>query len=201
MSEFPDTSASLIQRIKDPSDRRAWEEFEHLYRPVIFRIARAKGLQYADAFDLVQQVLQSVAFAIGKYEKNERGAPFRNWLGRVTRNAILKALSRRPRDVALGGSKMLDVFSEIPHPDEMTAALIQLEYRRELFRLAAEKIRNEVQPATWLAFEMTTVNGQTIDKAARTLGLSMGSVYAARSRVMRRIKQIVLDLDSEYSSS
>ncbi len=49
MPEFPETSESLIVRVRDPSNQTAWDQFEQLYRPVIFRIARAKGLQHSDA--------------------------------------------------------------------------------------------------------------------------------------------------------
>jgi DNA-directed RNA polymerase specialized sigma24 family protein len=98
MPEFPETRESLIARVRDPSNRAASDQFEQLYRPVIFRIARAKGLRHSDALDLVQQVLMSVSSAIGRYEKHPDGMRFRNWLSRVTRNAILKALSRGPRD-------------------------------------------------------------------------------------------------------
>ena len=139
MPEFPDTVDSLIVRVRDPSNRAAWDQFERLYRPVIFRIARAKGLQHADSLDLVQQVMISVAAAIQRFEKQADGTRFRNWLSRITRNAILKALSRQPRDRASGGSGVMDVLSEVPAGDPETEALIHLEYRRELFQRAAEQ--------------------------------------------------------------
>ncbi|MCG8651916.1 MAG: sigma-70 family RNA polymerase sigma factor [Pirellulales bacterium] len=195
MPEFPETSESLIVRVRDPSNRLAWDEFEQLYRPVIFRIARAKGLQHADALDLVQQVLISVASAIDRFEKQNNGASFRNWLSRITRNAILKALSRPPRDRPVGGSAILDVLSEVPAGDPETAALINLEYRRELFQRAAEQVRCEVQESTWLAFELTALQDTPVDRAAKVLAVSTGSVYAARSRVMRRIRNAVLRLE------
>lgn len=199
MSDYPETSASLIARIQDPANGAAWAEFEALYRPVIFRSARTKGLQYADAFDLVQHVLMSVAAAIDKYERQENGPPFRNWLSRVTRNAILKALTRKPHDQAEGGSKILDVLSEVSSPDEEVEAIIQLEYRRELFHRAAGQIRLEVTEPTWLAFEMTVVQGTSIERAASQLKVSVGNIYAARSRVMKRFRDIVFEL-SEFES-
>lgn len=110
MPEFPETSESLIVQVRDLSNQAAWDQFEQLYRPVILRIARAKGLQHSDALDLVQQVLMSVSAAIGRYEKQSEGMRFRNWLSRVTRNAILKALSRGPRDPAAGGTDALNLL-------------------------------------------------------------------------------------------
>ena len=195
MSEFPETSESLIVHVRDPSNRAAWDQFEQLYRPVIFRIARAKGLQHADALDLVQQVLMSVSAAIGRYEKQSEGMRFRNWLSRVARNAILKALSRGPRDPAVGGSDAMNVLRDIP-ADDATEALIDLEYRREVFLRAATRVRSEVAEETWLAFESTVLQDVSIEVAARRFGMSTGSIYAARSRVMRRLRTAVIDLEA-----
>jgi RNA polymerase sigma-70 factor (ECF subfamily) len=194
LPEYPETSESLIVQVRDPSNRAAWLQFEQLYRPVIFRIARAKGLQHADALDLVQQVLISVSSAIDRFEKQHEGVLFRNWLGRITRNAILKALSRRPRDRASGGSDVLDVLNEIP-ADPETEALINLEYRRELFQRAAQQVRGQSQEVTWLAFEMTELQQISIERTAALLQISTGSIYAARSRVMRRIRNTIQQLE------
>lgn len=191
MPEFPETAESLILRVRDPANRVAWDQFENIYRPVIFRIARAKGLQHADALDLVQQVLMSVAAAIDRYEKPDGGPGFRNWLSRITRNAIIKALTRKPRDGAMGGSAVLDVLSDVPSPDAETDALINLEYRRELFRRAADQVRGEVKEITWHAFELTALQQVPVERAAERLGVAAGSIYAARSRVMRRLQDAV----------
>lgn len=199
MPEFPETSESLIVQVRDRSNRAAWELFEQLYRPVIFRIARAKGLQHADALDLVQQVLFSVSLAIDRFEKQNDDVRFRNWLGRITRNAVLKALYRRPRDRASGGSDLLDVLAEIP-ADPETEALINLEYRRELFQRAAQQVRNQSQEVTWLAFEMTELQKMSIERTAQLLQISTGSVYAARSRVMRRIRNTIQHLEDSDSN-
>ena len=200
MPEFPETNENLIVQVRDPSNRAAWDQFEQLYRPVIFRIARAKGLQHADALDLVQQVLISVSSAIDRFDKQHKGVRFRNWLGRITRNAILKALTRRPRDRASGGSDVLDVLSEI-QADPETEALINLEYRRELFQRAAQQVRSQSQEVTWLAFEMTELQQISIERTSALLQISTGSVYAARSRVMRRIRNTIEKLEAIDSHS
>ena len=120
-------------QVKDPENREAWERFAQMYRPVIYRIALARGLQDADAHDLAQQVLMSVASAIGRWEKANEQTRFRNWLSRITRNAILNALTRRPKDQARGGSSVQNLLEEVPDCDEATDELIAMEYRRELY--------------------------------------------------------------------
>lgn len=195
MPEFPETSESLLVRVRDASNKTAWDQFEQLYRPIIFRIARAKGLQHSDALDLVQQVLMSVSAAIGRYEKPSDGTRFRNWLSRITRNAILKALSRGPRDPAAGGTDAMNLLHDVPG-DDATEALIDLEYRREVFVRAAARVRTEVQEETWLAFEVTVLQEVPIEAAAKRFGMSTGSIYAARSRIMRRLRTAVKDIEA-----
>lgn len=195
--EFPETDDSLIALVQNPSDRIAWEQFERIYRPVIFRIARAKGMQHSDALDVVQQVLISVATAIGRYRPTHENARFRNWLSRVTKNAILKFFRNAKRDVAVGGTVMLDYLSEVPCDVDDVEALISVEYRREVFRIAAAQVRAAVHEQTWLAFELTTLQNIPVANVAVTLNLSVGSVYAARSRIMRKLRHAVKECEEQ----
>ena len=64
MAEVPPTRPSLLVRMRDAHDQAAWADFVRLYAPAIYRFARRKGLQDADAADLTQEVLRSVADAI-----------------------------------------------------------------------------------------------------------------------------------------
>lgn len=191
MTEFPLTRDSLLVRVRSADDREAWDQFASLYRPVIYRVARCRGLQDADAQDLAQRILISVAAAIGHYEKSPEGPPFRHWLRRIIRNAIANCLARQPHDRAAGGTTVQMLLAEQPGLDEASEGLVELEYRRELYLRAAELVRREVASDTWQAFELTVVDGRTSDDAAAELSKSVGAVYAAKSRVMRRLREAV----------
>jgi RNA polymerase sigma-70 factor (ECF subfamily) len=199
VTEFPETRDSLLVQVRSPANREAWEEFASLYRPVIFRLARQRGLQDADAQDLAQQVLMAVAAAIGDWEKSHEEVRFRHWLRRVARNAIVNALSRQPRDRGAGGSSVQVLLSEQPEVDEKSTALIELEYRRELYLRAARMVRGDVEMETWRAFELTVIENRTIDEAAAELDKPVGTIYAARSRIMRRLREAVRELEKAES--
>src|SRR5947208_8683258 len=106
MSVSPETRPSLIVRLKDRADDEAWFEFTEIYRPVILRLASRRGMQHADAEDLVQQVLSSVARVIDRWEDDPQRARFRTWLSRVATNAIVNALTRRIHDRGTGDSEI-----------------------------------------------------------------------------------------------
>lgn len=195
MTEFPETRDSLLVQVRSLANREAWDEFALTYRPVIYRLARHKGLQDADAQDLAQRVLMAVASAIGSWEKSSESVRFRHWLRRIARNAILNALSRQPLDRAAGGTSVQEFLLEQPGYDPHADAQIELEYRRELYLRAARIVRSDVEPETWRAFELTVVENRSIDEAAVELDKPVGTIYAARSRIMRRLRKAVQELE------
>src|SRR6516162_10117143 len=88
MAEFPPTRASLLVRLRDPQDEAAWAQFVDLYGPLIYGYARKQGLQDADAADLSQEVLGSVAGAVGRLEYDPARGAFRNWLFTIVRRKL-----------------------------------------------------------------------------------------------------------------
>ena len=204
MTQFPETRESLIVQVKDSSNREAWGKFVDLYRPVIHRIALARGMQDADAQDLTQQVLMAVASSIGRWQKSGETTRFRHWLRRVAKNAIINAVSRRPPDQATGTSSVEDLLIDLPERagnqyDAETDSLVELEVRRELYLRAAACVRTDVDPETWRAFEMTVIGGVSNADAAQELGKSIGTIYAARSRVMKRLRTAVAEIEAAQS--
>ena len=194
MTEFPETKSEVLLRIQSAEDREAWDQFVSMYRPVIYRMARRHGLQDADALDLVQRVLMSVAGAINKWEPTGN-ARFRHWLRRVTKNAVLNALTRKPRDLAQGGTDALDLLSdEIQHGPEQERGF-ELEARRECFHRAAVIVQAEVRGNSWEAFQLTVIDGLSAAEAAKKLGISTGGVFAARGRVMDRLRRVVSEFE------
>ena len=196
MTEFPETRDSLLVRVRSPNNREAWDQFVQIYRPIIYRLARSRGLQDADAQDLAQQVLVSVASAIGTWEKSDEKVRFRHWLRRVARNAIVNALSRRPQDLAVGGSSAQSLLADQQCDTPNSVNEIEMEYRRELYLQAAQRVRVDVEPDTWRAFELTLIEGKSMDEAALMLNKSIGAIYVARSRMMQRLREAVQTLEN-----
>jgi RNA polymerase sigma-70 factor, ECF subfamily len=188
MAEFPETRQSLLAQVQSLHDEEAWREFVTIYRPVVYRLARRRGLQHADAEDLAQRVLVAVGRSIGHGDFDPSKGRFRSWLATIAQNAILNALTRRPRDAAIGGSTIQALLADQPQRDPSIEEHLGREHRRSLFRWAAQRVRPEFRNGTWEAFWLTTVDGIGVEQVATALGKTAGAVYAARSRVLRRLK-------------
>lgn len=197
MTEFPQTSYSLIAQLQSAEDQEAWEQFVLVYRPVIYRMARRRGMQDADAQDLVQSVLLRVAGSIQRWDQDESVTRFRHWLRRVARNAIFSALSRRPKDLAAGGSEVFGVLAEQPEMEQLLEQELATEAMHEQYLRAAAIVRTDVDVETWRVFELTVIHGQPCDEVATQIGKSLGAVYAARSRVMRRLREQVSGMEEK----
>ena len=74
---------------------------------------------------------------------------------------------------------------------------LRLEYRREVFRWAARQVRKEFRQDTWDAFWLTAVEGRSVEVVAKELAKDAGAIYAARSRIMRRIREKVTEYEQE----
>jgi RNA polymerase sigma factor (sigma-70 family) len=196
----PDTRESLLIRLHDTADEVAWREFLEIYRPLIYRTARSQGLQEADAEDVVQQVLLAVMGAVGRWKRGEHTGSFRCWLFTITRNLLVNFVARQ-RLRPVGGTSFVQLLEQQPASDEQSRLWVEQEYRAQLFRWAAAQVRPEFQPATWEAFWRTAVGGESIMEVARELKLSVGSIYAARSRVMNRLKRRVRQVEEDTEAT
>lgn len=198
MKEIPETRDSLLLQIQSQENKAAWEEFVEIYRPVVYRVAISRGLQHADALDLVQMVFVSVANSISRWEKSNEKSRFRHWLLRVAKNATINAITRRPPDQALGGDGFPQDQIEQVECDSPSELELNLEYQRQLYLRAAEKVRVRVTEENWTAFKLTAIDGVSIEETSQELGKSIGAIYAARSRIMKQLSNIVSQLEESY---
>ena len=191
MSNSPSTRTSLLLRLRNTHDLPAWDQFVALYAPLVYGFARRKGLQDADAADIAQDVLTSVAQQMRQWQYAPERGSFRGWLFTIARNRLKNwvASSARRMD-GTGGDDNLEAIHSQPEqlPD---AADWNAEYARHVFHWAAEIVRQLVSDQTWRAFEITAVEGRSGVEAATSLGMSVGAVYLARSRIMNRLKELV----------
>ena len=194
MTSNPDTRESLILRLPSSQDALAWRDFIAIYEPLIIRFAGRRGLQEADAREIAQNVLIAVAKSVDRWQPDRERGRFRAWLFRIARNQLINWISKQATQASSAGALDGSALEQFPSQD-YRAAEIELEYRREMFRVAAAQARDSFSGSTWDAFWRTAVLAESVDSVAASLELSPGAVYIARSRVTSKIRDIIVQLE------
>ena len=160
------TRISLIARLSDHEDVAAWEEFVGIYLPVLYRLARRKGLQHADAEELAQEVLVAVARAVDRWQPDPERGRFRDWLFRIARNAIINFLTRpKHQRLGSGSSGVVQLLNEQCDPAERSFdSYSTWNTVARYFRWAAARVRRTVTATTWQAFWQTSVEVPARDR-------------------------------------
>jgi RNA polymerase sigma-70 factor (ECF subfamily) len=185
-----------LVRLRNPRDEKAWAEFGEIYAPLVHRLGRRKGLQDADAADLVQEVFQAVARSIERQTYDPARGSFRGWLFRIARNLSVNLLvSQRRQTRGTGDTNIQQLLEAQPAPED--SALFEAEYRTQLMYWASEQVRDEFSKQSWQAFWLTGVEGRAAKEVAQTLGTTVGTVYHYKSRVMARLRQKIEEVERE----
>jgi len=192
----PSTRHSLVLRLRNLDDDIAWAEFVQLYEPLVFRLAKSKGLQDADAQDLCQELFRAVAAAIERWDPAK--GKFRAWLFRITRNLVVNFLVRQGRQPrGSGRTSVLELLEAQPAGDAGAEAEFAAEFKRRAFHWAAEQAKPEFADSTWQAFWLTGVENRPVAEVAAELGLTEGAIYVARCRVLARLRKCVQGLTED----
>jgi RNA polymerase sigma-70 factor (ECF subfamily) len=178
------TPVSLLERLRRPDDADAWARFVHLYAPTLYGWARRLGMQEADAADFVQDVFGQMLRRLPDFHYDP-AFRFRAWLRTVALNLWRDRLKRRPVPVPAGAAAALDGQ---PALDDLER-LIETEHNARLVRRALDILEADFQPATWRAFWQVTIDERPAADVGRDLGLSVAAVYAAKCRVLARLRR------------
>jgi RNA polymerase sigma-70 factor (ECF subfamily) len=177
------TSATLLDRLRQPGDTEAWARFVHLYTPLLFHWARRAGLREDEAADLVQDVLTLLVQKLPEFAYDPARS-FRGWLRAVTLNQWRQRCRRAVLPVEKDSCALAGVAA--PAEDD---PFWEAEYRQHLVGQALRLMQAEFQPTTWQACWQHVVDGKSAAEVASALGMTAGAVRAAKFRVLSRLRR------------
>jgi RNA polymerase sigma-70 factor (ECF subfamily) len=194
------TRATLLKRLKCWNDDASWQEFFDLYWRLIYSVALKSGLGEADAQDVVQETLVSVAKKIDQFRSDPSIGSFKGWLLNVTRWRILDHLRRQgamPMAAEQSGNETgTDAMERFPDPASLNLDTVwDQEWQTNLLTVAQERVQRRVKPRHWQIFDLHVLRGWTAPRAARHLGVSVALVYVIGHRVNRLLRQTVRRLE------
>jgi len=192
------TTTALLDQLRDHDNHPVWEEFDRRYRPLLVGLGLRLGLTAQDAEDVAQETLVRFArlHARGKYDRS-RGR-LRSWLLGIARNCSLDLLDGiRRRNVGRGSSAIV----ELPDARDLDA-LWDEERRRVVLARGLDDLRarGQFDERTLQAFELVALERVPAVQVAETLGMSIDSVYAARSRCVKRLRSVVEEIEGLYEA-
>jgi RNA polymerase sigma factor (sigma-70 family) len=189
---MPDTSFSLLDRLCRQPDAEAWNRLVEVYTPVLRAwLRRYDVLAPADADDLVQDVLLTVSTEMPRFRLSpERGA-FRGWLRAILVNRLRHFWrSRQHRPVAIGGSDFLEQLEQLGDGQSQLSQLWDREHDRHVMQRLLDIAASRVAPATWQAFRRQMLDGVSAEDVAAELNMPLHSVYAAKSRLLKALREL-----------
>jgi RNA polymerase sigma-70 factor (ECF subfamily) len=191
------TRASLLLRLRQqPSDQGAWSEFVDRYVGQIGAWCRQCQLQPADAEDVTQNVLLKLARHLRSFVYDP-GRRFCGFLRTMARNACKDYLDSKHRAVAASGDTAVQAVLESVQAREDRGARLQSTFDQERLELAQARVQQRVEPHTWEAFRLTALEGKSGAEAGALLGMQVGTVFKAKSKVQRMLRDAIEDMESE----
>ncbi len=203
MDELIPTRATLIQRLKDWQDQSSWQDFFDTYWKLIYGVAIRGGLTGAEAEDVVQETMISVAKHMPTFEYNPAIGSFKTWLLNMTRWRITDQLRKRGpfaashpafEDTATG-TRTVDKVADPAVPD--LDALWDAEWEKNLLEAAMAKVKRRLDPQKYQIFDLYVNKDWPPEKVAAAFGVSVDQVYLAKHRTTELIKEEVKRLERE----
>jgi RNA polymerase sigma-70 factor (ECF subfamily) len=182
------TSATLLAKLRNqPADPAAWQEFVRRYRPRIYTYCLASPLQPADAEDVTQTVLLKLVGKLRDFHYDPAQS-FRGWLRIVTRNVLNDFFNERSRGQGSGDTDVLRLLENVEAREGLVRQ-VEAEFDQELLDEALRRARQRVPAPQWEAFRLTALERLSGAEAAAQLGMLVATVYTAKSRVQKLVRE------------
>lgn len=179
------TRPSLLLRLRDPRDQRAWMEFDTAYSDLVIRYARRRGLQFADAEEIRQSVMLKLARSLQGFEYDSEKGRFRNYLGRCVRNEIATFFSRHKQSPA-----PVFTIDNAPADADPIDAVWEAEWMQHHYRRAMQTLRATTDAKTLAVFEALLEGGEFAELAAR-FETSEANVRKIKQRIRERMEETI----------
>ncbi len=189
------TTSTILQNLTDCANHAAWDRFNRRFTGPIVRFGRQMGLTEADAEEAAQETLLAFAegYRKGRYDRTK--GRLSRWLFGI---AFRQALSKKRsvvRRTAQTNAPVDSTFWDGLAGEESAATVWDKEWQESILQICLGRVREQVEPATYRAFELVMRDGQTPKQAADLLGVPVKAVYNAKYTVLTRLRSIKAEVE------
>ena len=191
---YPTTRTTLLDRLD--RDEAAWTEFFDRYRDEIVDLGHFKGLSDDECADLVQNVMLRFFHKVESgFKYDPTLARFRTFFSKLVKGCVYDLLRLREKcGVPLDCVAVEDDGSR---PDELLDMAIMEKWRTIIREEALLELARRVDDKTFQAFELYALEERPVKAVAELLELSANSVYVAKTRCLKILREIVQRLNAE----
>jgi RNA polymerase sigma-70 factor (ECF subfamily) len=193
---MPTTHVTLLARLRqDPTDQAAWELFVERYGRPIYRWCRLWKLQDADAEDVTQNVLLTLARKLRVFTYDPSRS-FRGWLKTLAHHAWRDFIdSPRRAQPAAGDDRVWELMQSLEAREDLLQKL-QEAFDHDLLDAAKVRVRLRVAPHTWEAFRLLAFEGLPVAEVAAAVQMQVAMVYVAKSKVQKMLQEEIQKLEA-----
>jgi RNA polymerase sigma-70 factor (ECF subfamily) len=200
--DFLPTRHSLINRLKDWDDQKSWSDFFNTYWKFIYGVAVKAGLNDAEAQDVVQETVMTVAKKIKDFKVGAKRGSFKAWLTHTTKWRISDQF--RKRSPAQAPAQPSDdtartaTIERVPDPASLQIDdAWEKDWEQNLLEVALEKVKQRVDNDTFQMFYLHVIKQWPATKVAETVGAKLAQVYFAKYKASLLLKKEVRRLAKE----
>ena len=190
------TRSSVIRAVADTENAAAWNRLFDLYAGFVYLIARRKGLNDADADDIVQMVFADLARNLPSFKYDREKGRFRSYLASLVKWRVIDRLKEVRRDADLKTDFMEEAKAIGPGDDEFA----DREWQAVAMDNALRRIKSSVRPEHYAAFVASTVEGQDTETVMKLYNLSRDNLYQIRKRLSERLRKVMSEVLAEMDN-
>lgn len=190
------TTTTILERLQDYANEDAWSRLSARFRRPIVSFARRMGLSPSDADDVAQETLLTFAERFRKGAFDPAKGRLSRWLFGIAYRQALGMRRRAARSPVPVGDQEFDesFWANVPQ-DDPDSMVWDEEWERAVLDECLQRIRHEAEAITVRAFELVVLEGRTSEQAADELGVPIKTVYNAKHRLLKRIRELRAELE------
>ena len=189
------TRSSVLKAVADTENTAAWNRLFDLYAGFVFSIARYKGLNEADADDIVQVVFADLARNLPTFNYDREKGRFRSYLTGLVNWRVMDRLKAAKRDAELKANFWEEVKAAGGDDD-----FSEREWQAAAMEEALRRMKPSVSPEHYEAFVASAIEGQDTETVMRLYGISRDNLYQIRNRLTARLREVATEVLAEMDA-
>ena len=188
--------------MKNWDNQPSWQEFFDIYWKLIYGFARKAGLSDAEAQDVVQETMVSVAKQMPSFKYDPRVGTFKGWLLTLARWRIVDQFRKRgpmiPHRAGVADQARTEAVERIADEKSLDwDAIWEVDWKKTILDAAMARVKLHLDPQKIQIFDFYVNREWSPEKVALTFKITVNQVYLVKNRVTEMLREESQRLEQE----